>query len=286
MQVCLPDSDLKLSVDELKLRAIIEKRLCHIHFDSELFGLRVSSVCLFEEEAALAQTFTFLSGLGNQVDLIYVTVAKVEAVSTLDWMKETLMDEKVTFILDLEQMGEETLSSLCQCSDATGVTVQRFPTGEPSEALITLAYEAGAHSRFARDPKLGHEKFTRMYREWCTNSCRREVAMEVFCAYDVEQVDSGKEVGFITVGQKQTRGGMVRADVGLLAVSGSKRGRRVGTQLLATALLWAKTSGFKTAQVVTQDHNVAACKFYERVGFSRDDHVRVYHWWPETNGVS
>ena len=46
------------------------------------------------------------------------------------------------------------------------------------------------------------------------------------------------------------------------------RGRGVGSALLRASVVWAGARGCREMKVETQDINVAACRFYERQGFS------------------
>lgn len=78
----------------------------------------------------------------------------------------------------------------------------------------------------------------------------------------------------VTVGKKGDR-----ADVGLIAVDASMRGKKLGAALVLAAQEWALKNGYGSAQVVTQGENLAACKLYEKCGYHVDKIENIYHFW-------
>lgn len=52
-----------------------------------------------------------------------------------------------------------------------------------------------------------------------------------------------------------------------ICVAGSVRGQGIGTNLIKTAIEWAKKSDLKGLALETQDNNLLACRFYAKCGF-------------------
>lgn len=76
-----------------------------------------------------------------------------------------------------------------------------------------------------------------------------------------------------------------RQDVALLwdiRVTPAMRGRGVGAALVAAVEAWAAAQGAEWLEVETQNVNVPACRFYERMGFTlREVHLHVYGSLPD-----
>lgn len=173
-----------------------------------------------------------------------------------------LADRKVTYCIDAETMRERAVA-------ATGSPVERYLDEVTTPELEELALQAGIYSRFRVDPRMPRDKFEGLYRLWIRNSVNGRIADQVLVARE-----TGKIVGMVTVGRKGER-----ADIGLVAVDASMRGRNLGGALVQSAQQWALENGFKIAQVVTQGENLAACRLYEKWGYQVDSVRNIYHFW-------
>ena len=58
------------------------------------------------------------------------------------------------------------------------------------------------------------------------------------------------------------------AQIDDFAVDRGQRRAGVGRMLMAEAIAWAREMGLAAVRAETQSNNVAACRFYERLGFS------------------
>jgi dTDP-4-amino-4,6-dideoxy-D-galactose acyltransferase len=67
--------------------------------------------------------------------------------------------------------------------------------------------------------------------------------------------------------------------IGIIAVDENYRGRELGKKLLQGADKWYFEKGLTEAEVVTQQTNPSACRFYERNGYSVKQVEYVYHVW-------
>lgn len=154
------------------------------------------------------------------------------------------------------------------------------PAAPPNAAIVAtkaftpqlerLAWQAGAYSRFARDPHLPSTAYQRLYSLWLRNSLSEAIAQAVLVLPD----SAGQPLGLLTLGEKNGR-----ADIGLLAVDAPARGQHVGQRLVAEARRRATGAGYAEWQVVTQRANVPACRFYESCGFVLAHEEYIYHLW-------
>jgi dTDP-4-amino-4,6-dideoxy-D-galactose acyltransferase len=170
-----------------------------------------------------------------------------------------LADRKVTFVMPLPPHLAAALAD-------TGIIAPTIFTPQ----LESLAWQSGAYSRFARDPRLPVGAFRQLYSEWLRNSLSGELAQVVLALPDA----TGHALGLLTLGEKNGR-----ADIGLLAVDEPVRGQRVGQRLVAEAQRRAAGAGLAELQVVTQRDNEPACRFYERCGFALAHEEYIYHLW-------
>lgn len=222
----------------------------HLAWDSDFFGLKAGRVSLSENKSVAAGDY----------DLLYLFAAPGDRKANERALElgAVLVDEKVTYLLDLE--GDDYSSA--------GISSYRSSETH-DEAVIRIGTQSGHHSRFFVDPNIEKRHFEQLYRMWMERSIGRQMASEVFVHFSDGQPD-----GVLTFGEK---GG--RADIGILAVDAFTRGKGIGKALVEAAKHHAKSSGFAQLQVVTQKANKTACRFYERCGFAEDTVMNVYHYW-------
>lgn len=170
-----------------------------------------------------------------------------------------LADRKVTFAQPLPP-------HLAAAPPDAGIITTTTATPQ----LESLAWQSGAYSRFARDPRLPAGAFRELYSRWLRNSLSGNIAQAVLALPDA----AGHELGLLTLGEKNGR-----ADIGLLAVDAPARGQHVGQRLVAEAGRRAAGAGFAGLQVVTQRDNEPAYRFYERCGFALEHEEYIYHLW-------
>lgn len=139
----------------------------------------------------------------------------------------------------------------------------------PDSHLRSLAIQAGAHSRFRLDPDLPAGCAEELYRLWIDRSVQGELADAVLVARG-----RGLVSGLITLSARNGIG-----EIGLLAVDEASRGRGTGSALIAAGLAWFRDRGCRSAEVVTQGGNQAACRLYARCGFRISQVDAFYHFW-------
>ena len=147
----------------------------------------------------------------------------------------------------------------------------RRASEEDLSALATIAGYAHADTRFFRDPNFPRDRCRELYAVWVQKSIRG-YAERVFVAEH-----NGMPAGYITCHAKGDVG-----EIGLIAVAESARGKGLGSELIAAALQYFAESGTKQVRVVTQGHNVAAQRLYQRYGFLTCSVQIWYHrWFPQ-----
>lgn len=173
-----------------------------------------------------------------------------------------LTDRKVTYFTALPDVCEY---SFCN----TETVVEEYHDLVSTPELEELAVQAGTYSRFKVDSQIPENKFLELYKIWIRRSVNREIAKKVFVVRS-----EGKIAGVVTVGEKDDR-----ADIGLIAVDPSLRGKNAGMALVQVAQEWGVKEGYSVAQVVTQADNVVACRFYEKCGYRIERIQNIYHLW-------
>jgi len=139
----------------------------------------------------------------------------------------------------------------------------------PDEQLFEIAIQCGEYSRYKIDPQIPKNKFEELYKIWMTKSLSGEMADNVI-VIKKNNITSG----LITVYCKDGIG-----NIGLFGVHDNFRGKGIGGELINASLKYFKTKNCKLVKVVTQGKNEAACKLYEKFGFTVQNKVNFYHFW-------
>ena len=101
------------------------------------------------------------------------------------------------------------------------------------------------------------------------NSINRKIAKEVLAF-----TENNALAGFVTLGEKNNK-----ADIGIIAVDHSFRGKGIGKTLMTSAEKWFSNLGYSSMQVVTQGDNYPACRLYESCGYLVEAVEFFYHIW-------
>jgi ribosomal protein S18 acetylase RimI-like enzyme len=218
-----------------------------LEWDSSFFNLNISRVTVADRKIT-KQDLDFSSN-----DLIYVfsLIPQEQLEKNGAWV-----DTKITYA-----------KAVTATVETAHPEIESY-AGEPTEDLYNLGILSGWASRFKVDPRL-NAQFENMYRLWVSNSTKRLIADEVFVIRK-----SGKHVGLVTLKQDNTTG-----SIGIIAVDADYQGKAYGSRLLECADKWYKARGIEEAVVVTQQLNKAACKFYEKHGYSVKATEYIYHVW-------
>ena len=231
-----------------------------LDWDSNFFDIKICRVNgTIENSIELSDILKELKE--SETDLVYYSSPKpLQNFEELSLpYKIDLVDKKITYLKKItENIG-------------ISESVTEFIGEYPDDKLIQLAIESGIYSRFNVDKRIGRQKYEAMYKTWIINSVNKKIAKNVLVYLDNQQI-----VGFVTLGEKK-----LRADIGIIAVDSSVRGRGIGTSLMFSAENWFLKNDYQLMQVVTQGDNLAASKLYESCGFVIEQAEYFYHMWKE-----
>ena len=139
----------------------------------------------------------------------------------------------------------------------------------PAPDVVDLAMTAGRYSRFRLDTRLPVDRFEAMYQTWITRSLSRELADDVLVLRDKDRHirslvsyrvhDDTAQVGLISTGRWARRQGS-------------------GAAVLAEAHRRIGQSGLGSVVVSTQTENHAACRLFEKSGYSIVFQGSHYHF--------
>lgn len=230
--------------------------LVRLAWDSQFFGFEVAR---WQPPGTLINAAQELVSLAKRekVRLVYWLTPQDGAVQeAADAVGARLVDRKVTYVCDTGHRPSSVSAAIRLTSTKT-------------DRLLSLALQSGEYSRFRVDEQMPTDSFKRLYSAWLDASLSGAIAREVLVFQD-----GAEELGFITLGVKNAR-----LDIGLLAVDLSARGKGIGKTLVDTSFQRASSWGYSQVQVVTQEENVRACRFYEALGFKVAQVEHVYHLW-------
>ena len=229
-----------------------------LSFDTDLFGKKTGRILPpILSETALSRVLSDMRA--EEYRLAYWS-SEGECPFDVSEFGGTLADKKTTFEIDLSQIDLDSLPS--------PKTVP-YSDEMPMPQLERLALQSGEHSRFRVDANFSYKNFSDLYLTWIRKCVSRELADETLVILQANQI-----AGMVTVAQAQGVG-----SIGLIAVDEQFRGQQFGQGLVYDALRWSIQHGCRTAQVVTQGDNLAACNLYEKCGYHRKAAAYVYHFW-------
>lgn len=243
---------------------ISDKNFELLSWDSDFFGFKVGRI--LPENLTVEELERTLGMLKNEgIKLVYWSSdpLDLQTQEAAQFCCGFLADKKVTYVIEADNINPQL--NCCESS----LTVDEYTDELPTAELEDLAVQAGVYSRFKVDSRIPDNRFVELYKLWILNSVNKKIADSVLVARSEDRI-----VGMITVGKKGNR-----ADVGLIAVDASMRGKKLGVALVQAAQEWALKNGFGSAQVVTQGENLAACKLYEKCGYHVDKIENIYHFW-------
>ncbi|HEY5464292.1 MAG TPA: GNAT family N-acetyltransferase [Hanamia sp.] len=222
-----------------------------LQWDSDFFNFKVAKI---KNDVLLKGDF-FEKLYKENVQLAYYSSKTKLTETSNEYYNLNLVDEKITFLKEIE------ISSLMSKTESY---LEKYP----GKKLIELAIESGIYSRFNVDPKIGRKKFEELYTQWIIKSVSKEIADDVLVYKIDDQI-----AGFVTVGQKNGR-----ADIGIIAVDKSNRGKGIGKTLMKAAENFYFNK-LKLIQVVTQGDNLPAIKLYTSCGYKQETTEYFYHLW-------
>lgn len=224
------------------------KSIEFLEWDSGFFQKKIGKVILGNEDK-------FEDFQIREYDLVYVF-------SENDKLNYPLVDKKV--VLEFESIKSSEMSFDANCAN--------FYDSEKNQyyELLSLALQSGSFSRFNIDKNFRNNEYEKLYTAWIDKSISKELSTDIL----IKEIDS-KIGGFLTMASKTNK----VAEIGLLAVDDKLRGKGIASDLLSTAIAYAKFSGFEKMQVTTQADNIPAMNLYLKSGFKILSTTFIYHIW-------
>lgn len=229
-----------------------------LDWDSTFFSF---NVCRIDSEILNIDDVQAVKLFLNEGDfkLAYYSSTKKLDLGMFSDLQVKLVDFKTTFIKKINR-----------CLDSHPSIIS-YNHKVPSQKILDIALQTGIYSRFNVDENIGKGKYEEMYKTWIERSINREIANEVL-VYEVD----GEVAGYLTVGEDQAR-----ANLGIGAVDSKFRRQGIGIKLFESAEKWSGDNGYDIIQAITQGSNMAACRMYEKLGYSIESEKYFYHIWNE-----
>lgn len=141
------------------------------------------------------------------------------------------------------------------------------------DIINKIAYSSGYFSRFNQDSRFGRKRFQILYDQWIENALNN-VHDNIFLVY--KQNLTNIPVALLT--------GMVNTDsevskVGLLGVDVNERGKKIGSSMLKYFEREAMDNNQREIEIYTQIENSNACRFYNAMGYDKENVQYIYHLW-------
>lgn len=136
------------------------------------------------------------------------------------------------------------------------------------EDLAPLATVIGETSRYFKDERLSRAACQRVYETWLANSLFHGNAVDSVLAFKGDTL-----AGIHTVKMKANIG-----VVDLIGVLPELQHDGLGTALLLAGARVMRERGARDIEVVTENENVPACRFYQKLGFRLSSVQFVWHW--------
>ena len=227
--------------------------LIQLPWDSSFFGFRIAKVEVFGQDD-IQSLLAREDSLKKQYDLVYIF-----AEPGLVWPvgKMLLVDKKAVFTMD----------AISQ-SDKSG-NVRRWPLLYTTDELIQLAMTSGKYSRFKLDGHFAQGSFERLYTHWIEQSVNHTIATDVFSYFEEDL-----PIGLVTLNFDKEN-----SQIGLVAVNEKYQQKGIGLSMMRFVIDYSYQKQGNHLSVVTQLDNVAACRLYQKCGFSLISVTEVRHWW-------
>lgn len=229
-----------------------------LDWDSRFFGVSVGRLELCLGDGVSSSTMEDLI-LRSDYDLIYVFLPVSEGrMAELEKPRSALVSLGGRCV-DLKTFYRKKVADFA-CAEREAVLAKAS-----SDRLLKLAYASGWCSRFSQDERLRPFQ-EQMYGLWLEREFKEG---RVFVHPSAEN-----PLGLATV---TLQNGVGR--IGLVAVDADSCGKGIGTMLLEDVEAWLRKAGAGECSVVTQGMNIAACRLYEKSGFTQERQIEVWHVW-------
>jgi len=231
----------------------MKNNLTKLEWDSNFFAKNIGELLIVNDDLINLELD------GNYYDLVVIK-QKRDSDIKIEGFTETFSETKIVFSKKL-------------CEENTEPSHEIFDTDclpQEDEYFFQLAYESGKYSRFLLDSKFGEAKFKNLYELWVRNSLNKKFAIKTFFTKDKNL----GATGFVTVQQSNTT-----AKIGLIATHPKLQGQGIGKRLLKKAENYCRENAMTEMDIPTQEQNVGACSFYQKMGYTVKERIILKHFW-------
>ncbi len=231
-----------------------------LEWDSNFFGYPVGKI--IAENISIEQlNILVCDAKKRKIRLLYIITDPVDLLSidALNKINARLVDQKITYHMNIDQSVISTVDS----------HIEQFESNYPTQQLINLSLQSGLYSRYKIDPAFRNNEFEKLYLAWIENSVNKKMA-----DYTLIYNEKGNELGFVTLKISDHS-----AQIGLIAVDESSRGKSIGKKLVTAVINLLLQKNITELEVATQLANTDACNFYKKIGFTGSKTENIYHIW-------
>ena len=231
-----------------------------LDWDSEFFGFKVARLMADEiQPLDLKQVLYSLKKDSFKLVYFFVPPANPGLNKAAKENQGVLVDVKVTYFAGINKNPRLDIHP----------DIIEYRGDRVDGQMIDLSLQSGKYSRFKIDRHFKPNRFADLYTLWIKNSVNKKIADSVLVYRPGSTIK-----GMITLSVQSGMG-----KIGLIGVDRGERGRNIGSELIKAAKNFFLNRDIFTVNVVTQGRNEAACKFYEKNGFSVGKKENVYHFW-------
>jgi len=182
-----------------------------------------------------------------------------------DMANNQLLQSRGGFLLTDTNVQLRARVSMPAVSDWPGIRLGNFFTCD--DALLRIADSVFVHSRMMNDPKMAGARSDSFYRWWLSLSADRD---------DKYLITHGDPEANAFLLFRASGDALV---IELVGVAPGMSGRGIGTAMVARLNQYAVESGYSYLQTGTQLENIAALRFYQKIGFLVVRSSSIYHYW-------
>ncbi len=141
------------------------------------------------------------------------------------------------------------------------------------DIINNIAYSSGYFSRFNQDSRFGRKRFQILYDQWIENALNN-VHDNFFLVYkqNLTNIPVALLTGMINIDSEVSK-------VGLLGVDVNERGQKIGSSMLKYFEREAMDNNQREIEIYTQIENSNACRFYNAMGYDKENVQYIYHLW-------
>lgn len=141
------------------------------------------------------------------------------------------------------------------------------------DIINNIAYSSGYFSRFNQDSRFGRKRFQILYDQWIENALNN-VHDNIFLVYkqNLTNIPVALLTGMINIDSEVSK-------VGLLGVDVNERGKKIGSSMLKYFEKEAIDNNQREIEIYTQIKNSNACRFYNAMGYDKENVQYIYHLW-------